>query len=275
MLCISDKNVFGVSVRLAVLCFRVPQGMQIHWHLRKVNYGEKWFSPGDAYCRSRRRKAAERLGSTAERLGSTDAWPPCSKSPSDGSDQCLPWNVSPLFCSALCTLLSTQQDWDLAWICCLESSISFLREMLALLFWCGTQLSLSLSLLALYRKFTLQSKMNILGNCLLFTLLYFYNTCTFLIEVSGMPLSPGGTKLEGGRGVIFLRVSALAFLEWNLLFRNVLCEASADLGCGAGFWWEWFSRSFLTAPSSAVQCSFNFPAFLLLNVNSTLLAILL
>lgn len=53
-----------------------------------------------------------------------------------------------------------------------------------------------------------------------------------------MPLSPGGTKLEGGRGVIFLQltpVSALAFLEGNLMFRSAVCEASADLGCSAGF----------------------------------------
>lgn len=53
-----------------------------------------------------------------------------------------------------------------------------------------------------------------------------------------MPLSPGGTKLEGGRGVIFLQltpVSALAFLERNLMFRSAVCEASADLGCSAGF----------------------------------------
>lgn len=53
---------------------------------------------------------------------------------------------------------------------------------------------------ALRRKLTLQSETNLLGNCLVFTLLYFTTLALSSFKFPGCLLSPKVTKLAEGRG---------------------------------------------------------------------------
>lgn len=74
---------------------------------------------------------------------------------------------------------------------------------------------------------------------LVLTLLYFTILALSSFKFLGCLLSPRVNKLEGRKGVIFLqpayRVLALASLEWNLMFKNAVSEASTGSGCGIRF----------------------------------------
>lgn len=107
---------------------------------------------------------------------------------------------------------------------------------LLLLFCFGKQCR---SVSALQRKFTVQSEMNLLRKCQLFTLLYFTILALSSFKFLGCFLSPKVTKLRR-EGVSFFfqppyRASAFASLELNFVFKNVLSEASTGSGCGIVF----------------------------------------
>lgn len=80
----------------------------------------------------------------------------------------------------------------------------------------------------------MQCGVNILENCLVFTLLYFTILVLSSFKFAGCLLSPRITKLEGSRGVIFKQVAyralAAASLEPNLIFENAWHKASTDSG---------------------------------------------
>lgn len=123
--------------------------------------------------------------------------------PCDSSDQC--YSLRHFFALPLCSSgihLCNQLDCNHVERSTFNiSHTSYMNFSFLLLFYFGKQCK---SVSALHRKLTLQSEMNLLGNCLVFTLPYFTILALSSFKFPGCLLSPKVTKLEEGMGCYFL-----------------------------------------------------------------------